>query len=145
MAGETRRLDYKGEEVGIAAEPTIKAIDLGRPRPWRIALRLMHLQMQMILDVTGQMIVGRANPDAGYFPEVDLGAFNGSEMGVSREHLYIRLDGDRVVVVDNGSANGTQLNGEWLKPNEAYPLRHGDELTLGLMKVQVELLTNPFN
>lgn len=143
MAGETRRLDFDSS-IAVAAEPTIKPIDLGMPPPWRIALRLTHLQMQMIFDVSGQMVVGRANPEAGFYPDIDLGPFNGSEMGVSREHLFIRLDGDRVVVVDNESANGTQLNGEWLKANEAYPLRHGDELTLGLMKMQVELLINPF-
>jgi hypothetical protein len=143
MAGETRRLGFDSSVV-VAAEPTIKPIDLGMPPPWRIALKLAHLQMQMIFDVAGQVVVGRANPDVGYYPDIDLGPFNGSEKGVSREHLFIRLEGDRVVVVDNESANGTQLNGEWLKPHEVYPLRHGDELTLGLMKMQVELLVNPF-
>lgn len=144
MAGETRKLDQK-DSVADTAVPEIRAIDFGMPRPWRIALRLVQLQMEMIFDLAGTMVVGRAHPENGFYPDIDLGAFGGGEQGVSREHLFFKLDGDRVVIVDNNSANGTRLNGEWLKPNEAYPVRHGDELVLGLMKLQVELLTNPYN
>ncbi len=144
MPGETRKLgpDLKPTDTAI---PEIKAIDLGMPRPWRIALRLVQLQMQMIFDLEGTMIVGRAYPEKGFYPDIDLGAFNAGEQGVSREHLLISLDGDRVVIADNHSANGTRLNGEWLKPSERYPVRNGDEITLGLMKLQIEFLTNPFN
>jgi pSer/pThr/pTyr-binding forkhead associated (FHA) protein len=90
-------------------------------------------------------VIGRAHPETSYYPDIDLGAYGGSEQGVSREHLSIKLDGDQVVIVDNHSANGTQLNGELLKPDEAYPVRHGDELILGLMKLQIELLTNGYD
>lgn len=144
MTNQTRKFDNK-RKAAETAVPEIRAIDLGMPRPWRIALRLVQLQMEVIFDLEGTMVVGRANPDVGFYPDIDLGAFDGSEQGVSREHLFFKLDGERVVIVDNNSANGTRLNGEWLKPNEAYPVRHGDELTLGLMKLQVELLTNPYN
>lgn len=144
MAGETRKLDRKNTSTETAV-PEIRAIDLGMPRPWRIALRLVQLQMEVIFDLEGKMVVGRAHPENGVYPDIDLGAFGGGEQGVSREHLFFQLDGERVVIVDNNSANGTRLNGEWLKAYEAYPVRHGDELILGLMKLQVELLTNPFN
>lgn len=144
MAGETRKLGNDNKPTDTAI-PEIKAIDLGMPRPWRIALRLVQLQMQVIFDLEGTIIVGRAFPEKGFYPDIDLGAFNGGELGVSREHLLITLDGDRVVIVDNHSANGTRLNGEWLKPAEKYPIRNGDEITLGLMKLQIELLTNPYN
>lgn len=143
MSGETRKLD-QDHSLQLAAEPEIKAIDFGMPRPWRIALRLVDFQMQMVFDLAGTILVGRANAESGFYPDIDLGGFKGGEMGVSREHLYFKLDGDRVTIVDNDSANGTQLNGEWMKPNEPYPIRHGDEITLGLMKLQVELLTNPY-
>jgi pSer/pThr/pTyr-binding forkhead associated (FHA) protein len=143
-AGKTRKLVQDRSKTDTAV-PEIKAIDLGMPRPWRIALRLVQQQVQMIFDLEGKMIVGRAYPDSGYYPDIDLGAFNAGDLGVSREHLFIQLDGDRVVIEDNHSANGTKLNGEWLKPHEKYPVRNGDEIMLGLMKVQVELLTNLYN
>jgi pSer/pThr/pTyr-binding forkhead associated (FHA) protein len=142
MAGETRKLGY---DITDTASPEMKALDRGMIRPWRIALKLMQLQMEMIVDLSGVMSVGRSHPESGFRPDIDLGPFNGGEMGVSREHLFLKLDGEQVVVVDNKSANGTKLNGEWLKPEQAYVIRHGDELTLGLMNLQIQLLTNPFN
>lgn len=144
MAGKTRKLDQYLTPTKIAV-PEIKTIDLGMQRPWRIALRLVQFQMQLIFDLGGTMVVGRAHPDSAYYPDIDLGAFGGGDQGVSREHLFFKLDGERVVVVDNNSANGTRLNGQTLKPGEAYPVRNGDELKLGLMELQVELLTNPYN
>jgi len=144
MAGKTRKLNQSQTPAEVAV-PEIKAIDLGMPRPWRIAIRLVQLQIQMIFDLESTMVLGRAHPDSGFFPDIDLGAFGGSDLGVSREHLYLKLDGERVVVVDNNSANGTRLNGQVLKPHENYPVRNGDELMLGLMQLQVELLTNPYH
>jgi hypothetical protein len=144
MAGETRKL---GPELDLTetADPEIKAIDLGMPRPWRISLRIIQLQMQMIFDLDRTMVVGRAFPEQNIYPDIDLAAFNAGDLGVSREHLVLVLDGDRVLIADNHSANGTRLNGEWLKPTERYPVRNGDEITLGLMKLQIEFLSDPFN
>ncbi len=144
VVGNTRKL-VQDDDTKEAGSPQIKAIDLGMPRPWRISLRLVQLQIQVVFDLAGSMIVGRAQPETDTFPDIDLGPFNAEELGVSRQHLTIKLDGDRVVVTDNKSSNGTKLNGERLKPSETYPVRHGDELTLGTMALKVELLTNPIN
>jgi pSer/pThr/pTyr-binding forkhead associated (FHA) protein len=145
VAGNTRKLVQDDDNAKDAGPPTIKSIDLGMPRPWRISLRLVQLQIQVVFDLAGAMIVGRAQQETDTYPDIDLGPFNAEELGVSRQHLTIKLDGDRVVVTDNKSSNGTKLNGERLKPNETYPVRHGDELTLGTMALKVELLTNPIN
>src|SRR5512134_3721923 len=109
MVGKTRKLgpDVKPTDTAI---PEIKAIDLGMTRPWRIALRLVHFQMQLIFDLSGSMMIGRAYPEKNLYPDIDLAAYNAADLGVSREHLLIQLDGDRVVVIDKNSANGTRLN-----------------------------------
>lgn len=143
MAGETRKLNQM-EPAKASAVPKDTVIDKGMPRPWRIALTLVQYQMQWIFDLEGSMLVGRAHAESGFFPDLDLGAYGGGDQGVSREHLQIKLDGSRVVVVDNRSSNGTRLNGEPLKPHEPYPVRPGDTLVLGAMELQVDLLTNPF-
>jgi len=144
VAGTTRKL-VPDDASKDAPPPTIKPIDLGMPRPWRISLRLVQLQIQMVFDLAGAMVIGRSQPETNTYPDIDLGPFNAEELGVSRHHLTIKLDGDRVVVTDNKSSNGTKLNGERLKATESYPIRHGDELTLGTMALKVELLTNPIN
>lgn len=145
MAGNTRKLVQDDDDTKEAASPQIKPIDLGMPRPWRIALRVVKLQIQLVFDLGGTMVIGRSQPESNIYADIDLSPFSAEELGVSRQHLTIKLDGDRVVVTDNKSSNGTKLNGERLKPNEAYPVRHGDELILGTMALKIELLTNPIN
>ncbi|RAV02417.1 FHA domain-containing protein [Paenibacillus sp. YN15] len=49
--------------------------------------------------------------------------------GISRIHGEIRREGELWTLCDLGSKNGTRLNGEALKPHEAYPLKNGDRIT----------------
>lgn len=52
------------------------------------------------------------------------------DTGLSRLHASVRRDGGRVWAVDEGSTNGTFLNGQPLPPGGAE-LRDGDTLTIG--------------
>jgi pSer/pThr/pTyr-binding forkhead associated (FHA) protein len=143
VARNTRNLNL-GDDSAVASQE-IKAIDRGMPRPWRVGLRIVDKENRLIFDMDREMVVGRMDPEHEVYPDVDLGPYNADELGVSREHLQLKLDGDRIVASDNGSSNGTLLNRERMKPHEDYPIRDGDELQLGLMKVKIELLMNPFN
>src|SRR5437660_1313425 len=59
------------------------------------------------------------------------------EASVSRRHFRLQLTGaGDVEVVDLGSQNGTQLNGQRV---ERAPLRSGDTLTAGKLELEVEL------
>jgi|GEM_PF-2988164 len=49
---------------------------------------------------------------------------------VSRHHLDIRYKENQFFAVDLGSLNGSLRNDEPMKPNEAYPLQHGDTIRL---------------
>ena len=143
MPGETRNLNLDGMNEALASQE-IKAIDRGMPRPWRVALRILQKENRVIFDMDRQMILGRMDPDEDVYPDIDLGPYQADELGVSRQHLLLKLDGDRIVATDNGSSNGTLINHERMKPREDYPVRDGDEIQLGLMKVKIELLMNPF-
>ncbi|MFN8527015.1 MAG: FHA domain-containing protein [Anaerolineae bacterium] len=81
--------------------------------------------------------IGRRDPLTGTSPEIDLTAFAGYRMGVSRNHCILRLNENRLELTDLGSSNGTALNGEKLKPHIAHTLRDGDELMLGKMAIRV--------
>ena len=50
------------------------------------------------------------------------------DISVSRQHVIVLREGDRWVVVDQGSGNGTRLNGRGIT---RQTLRHGDEVALG--------------
>ena len=59
------------------------------------------------------------------------------DRNVSREHCRIECDGSFFWLVDNGSANGTLVNGEGV---QRYMLQHGDVLTVGQCTAVFELI-----
>ncbi len=79
----------------------------------------------------GTNLIGRWDPDAGAFPEIDL-ENEDIEAKVSRKHALITRDGELCTIEDIGSLNGTFLNrGSRLKPGERQPLTVGDEIIIG--------------
>jgi hypothetical protein len=81
--------------------------------------------------------LGRRDPATGTMPDVDLSAYAGYRLGVSRKHAIIRLKNERLEIYDLGSSNGTSVNGTRLTPHQPQILRDGDELLLGKMMVRV--------
>ena len=71
--------------------------------------------------------------------DVDLGPFGGEDYGVSRVHAIIRFDraGERLILIDNSSTNGTFINGVKIPPDMESLLANGDELKLARMVFQV--------
>ncbi len=58
---------------------------------------------------------------------------------VSGQHAEIRCTSDGWNLVDNGSTNGTSLNGTRLTPGKEYVLHSGDKVKIA----QYELLVSP--
>ena len=71
------------------------------------------------LALVGDVVIGRA---PGSTLQLD-------DPSVSRRHARIRYDGERWLVADLGSLNGTRLNG-W-RISEETEIRPGDRLSLG--------------
>lgn len=81
--------------------------------------------------VQGRNLVGRSDPEAGAFPEIDLEAED-VEAKVSRKHAVIERQGTSCVIEDVGSLNGTFVNrGPRLKAGERIELKPGDEVVIG--------------
>ena len=73
-------------------------------------------------------LIGRHNEARGIVPELGLD----HDEAVSRRHALLQMDPERGLLLrDIGAANGTRLNGEDLQPMVDYPLKDGDEITLG--------------
>lgn len=81
--------------------------------------------------------IGRRDPASGTLPDVDLSAYAGYRLGVSRKHAVIRFRNERLELSDLGSSNGTSVNGERLTANEPRMLRDGDEVVLGKMVIRI--------
>ncbi|MCB0310817.1 MAG: FHA domain-containing protein [Bdellovibrionales bacterium] len=85
----------------------------------------------------GENLIGRWDPEAGAFPEVDLDEED-PEAKVSRKHAVIFNEGSRVELEDLDSRNGTFLNRERLDPGKRYSLSIGDEIIIGKTFLKVE-------
>ncbi|MEM1416418.1 MAG: FHA domain-containing protein, partial [Myxococcota bacterium] len=58
---------------------------------------------------------------------------------VSATHATLRVDGTGYVIVDEGSTNGTRVNGAALPPGRPKPLKSGDRIALGGYELRVAL------
>ncbi len=62
------------------------------------------------------------------------------DLYVSGSHAQISAEGDRFVLTDIGSTNGTLLNGERLTIHAPVPLSDGDEILIGGTALRFERL-----
>jgi hypothetical protein len=88
-------------------------------------------------DDIDELILGRRDPDTGKIPQVDLSQSNAHEKGVSRQHALVKRQDATLYIMDNGSSNGTFLNGQKLFANQQRILRDGDDLRLGYLVLTV--------
>ena len=102
---------------------------------------LMPDPVQVIL--TEAVVIGRNDGKSDYKADVDLSAFDAMKKGVSRHHIRLLIEHDRLIAVDLGAANGTTLNGQRLQPERHYPLTGSDQLILGAFRLNVDVLTKP--
>jgi ABC-type multidrug transport system ATPase subunit/pSer/pThr/pTyr-binding forkhead associated (FHA) protein len=59
---------------------------------------------------------------------------------VSSQHAKLSIQGDRAVIEDLGSANGTYVNGETVHPGTPHILNPGDILFFGESPIEVDLI-----
>lgn len=104
-----------------------------------VLLGLRVLGTDEILPLIGRdnYTLGRAGEGQAVIPDIDLSHFAAFESGVSRIHSEIRLTDDVVSVVDLDSANGTLVNNARLNPQKPVPIRHGDIIQLGQLRLQL--------
>ena len=109
------------------------------PTPQDASLSLFLVETGDVIPLEGltEYTIGRSAEDQPLLPDIDLAPYRGYEFGVSRLHASIKITPPNAVLTDFGSANGTQLNGQKISPNQPYPITHGDIFTLGKMKIQL--------
>jgi pSer/pThr/pTyr-binding forkhead associated (FHA) protein len=82
--------------------------------------------------------LGRMDPTANIFPEIDLTYDGDLAKSVSRRHLSIYWQNGTIFIEDLGSINGTFVNGCRLAPYLPEKLNDGDVLQLGRLLIEVK-------
>jgi hypothetical protein len=103
----------------------------------RLKLEVLENGEIMMRDVVGDLVVGRADNVTDYIPEIDLTPYGAYRLGLSRRHAIILLEGERLVVKDLNSRNGTFVNGVIVPSGGTQTLRDGDELRFGNLGLRV--------
>ena len=82
-----------------------------------------------------EMRIGRRSPSRGLEPEIDL-AGPPTDPGISHLHAVLIAQPDGTwSVLDPGSSNGTQVNGNEIVTGVPYPLHQGDRVCIGAWTV----------
>jgi hypothetical protein len=106
------------------------------------ALFVMDREKPLIVQNAPRVILGRMleGTDETYvnFPDEEA-----IELGLSRRHAQISYEAGQYYLMDFNSTNGTWLNRQKLTPHANYPLRGGDIITLGRLRLLMCL--NPAN
>ena len=86
------------------------------------------------------LIIGRKDVKRGVLVDIDLTPLDGRKI-VSRKHALLEQKKNKWHLTDQGSVNGTWLNGHQLTAREPYPLQEGDEIIFGRNGVALRFST----
>lgn len=112
--------DAPSTAVGPPAPATAGA---SLPRPWRPTISYVDPEgKQHSLELGWSGVIGRSDEASIKIPDPRA----------SKKHIELKYAGDRYVLRDLGSANGTMVNGAYV---DVHPLRHGDLILVGRTEI----------
>lgn len=102
-----------------------------------LALYLLDAKQTLQMAGRNEYTLGRVADGQPILPDVDLSPFDAYAQGVSRLHAAIKINKNRVAIMDLGSSNGTRVNGQKIVPHVDYPINHNDQIALGKLRIQI--------
>jgi hypothetical protein len=144
MNNETRRLDEdpEDEQPTDPVKPDVEALP-AQTLPETIILHVISTGEMIVVPIKETIIVGRKDPSQRVQPDLDLTPFRAYQCGVSRSHAVIFVKDNALWVRALSTANGTQVNAIELSVAQEHPLRDGDELRLGALRMKVVYVAAP--
>lgn len=123
-----------------AALPTAQRSLAESGTPWHyVHVLVPGAKQQWRLVLNGPLWIGRADPENGFWPQVDLTEADGSELGVSRRHAAIDFTDQGPVLIDKNSVNGTWIDEEQLAPQRPYVLQPLTLVRFGRLQARLVL------
>lgn len=102
-----------------------------------LVLYLIETKQTLQLVGRNEYTLGRVAEGQPILPDVDLSPFDAYSQGVSRLHAALKINKNRVAIMDLGSSNGTRVNGQKIVPHVDYPINHNDQIALGKLRIQI--------
>lgn len=104
----------------------------------QLTLYILSTRQQIVVPIKDKAILGRSNEvESDGTVHIDLSPFLAYQLGVSRRHLKLVREEDKVMAYDLSSSNGSFVNGDKISSSRGRPLKDGDELTLGSLSMRV--------
>lgn len=146
----TTRIDNLIEDLELAREKELE--HQSKPDkpleplvPWVIEFRVIGTPEIIRAPLGERLTIGRDDAKNEIYPEIELSAYNGQGLGVSRKHARVILRDNRITVEDLSSANGTYVNGKHIGILNPTRIRDGDQLKLGNLALQVHFVIQPYS
>ena len=113
---------------------TAAPVELRRPRFVHAATG-----MEFPVPVSGEAVVGRADPKSGFKPEIELSGAD-PKRSLSRKHARVSIrEGAVFVSEESRVSNGTFVNGARLKAGASVKLVAEDQVRFGLVETVFKL------
>lgn len=144
---QTSKLDDPARRTALPSDTQADSSGARLRTPWRLLMQIGgQYQTTVGIEVRDTIIVGRSDPVAEFYPDLDLSPYSGQEGGVSRRHATIAQDDENKALVlrDLDSTNGTRINGFPLEAHRPYRLRDGDTLEFGQVQMVLRFVRSPY-
>jgi hypothetical protein len=113
-----------------------------RPSSNEIIFALGSEHFALRIPDGGEITIGRCHPSNKTQPSIDLTKYGAGLYGVSRLHATIRHEHNLWWLTDNGSSNGTWINGERVAPLVPTLLQPVSTICLAKMDIRIILPTD---
>lgn len=124
------------QRATAAPRPVASAPPRAAPAAVQTGAYLQAEDAELRFPLEGQTLtIGRFDPVTGLKPEVDLSAVD-INRSVSRRHAKVQLiNGVYQISEEVGALNGTLLNNRRLVPGKSSPLKDGDIIHFGMVRL----------
>jgi pSer/pThr/pTyr-binding forkhead associated (FHA) protein len=136
MSTSVQTYVFVKETQSAPAEPVTRR---GESSPDGLILVLKPEQVQVVIPLGQEVLLGRHHASNQVQPEVDLTPYGAAESGMSRVHAAIRHDEHGWWLKDLNSSNGTWVDGERLAPHIPRRLHAVSQVFLAKLEFQVIL------
>lgn len=127
-------------EFSIASEQSVGTLQLGKDNAARPTARIVLKDKAVTIDLPAKnsLVIGRTHGST--VVDLDLEPHQASKYGVSRRHAKLIYRGNRWLIEDMHSLNGTFVNDDEVKHGRPVELKHNDSVRLSHMVFTFELL-----